>query len=293
MRQVNDSVLKVMSVDELYQFKRDCANNKDIKSLLVITVYQFKHGSDATNVNNIPEMAYYFGRLHDLDSFKSLLDEYSFALWSLPQSCISIAEKLFIIGSKFPILNENEISYLEKLYCDTKTFEIMDRMMFDIELLPRSIKKLDKTLLNRKNNEYSEPFLKQIFECFDKNDKLDQSYDRLYVYSRIKNSVIRKTYEDLGLGEYCIIYYAISDEFHKFIQAKYGENCANFFAQNLCFSENNDWEEFKTSSSYALNLKSIVNVARKYFKNNLDSIEEIKSDLAWMYLQECNSENIE
>jgi len=212
-----------MSVEELFQFRRQCAQNIDIKSLLVIAKYRFINGSDATNESNLPEMCYYYGRLHRIEELKEFLQEKSFYLFMLPDSCKSLAENLLNIRNKFPHLNKKEIYFLEEKYCDSKTFELFDIIMFDSHLLPRTIKKFDKELLNRENKDFSKEFLLEIYRYFSENEELDDSYDKLYVYSRIKNKIIRKEYENFGLGEYCIIGPTRSQEFWKLMNEHYGQ----------------------------------------------------------------------
>ena len=81
---VEDSQLEKMSVEEIFQFRRQCAKNRDLKALLAIAKYRFIKGSAATNESNMPEMCYYFGRLHRVNELKEFLEEKSFYLFMLP-----------------------------------------------------------------------------------------------------------------------------------------------------------------------------------------------------------------
>jgi hypothetical protein len=78
----------------LNKFRRQCAKNRDIKSLLAIAKYRFIKGSAAVNISNLPEMCYYYGRLHRAEELKEFLQEKSFYLFMLPDSCTSLAENL-------------------------------------------------------------------------------------------------------------------------------------------------------------------------------------------------------
>lgn len=283
---VEESQLAKMSVEEMFQFRRQCAKNRDIKSLLALAKYRFIKGSAATNESNLPEMCYYYGRLHRAEELKEFLQEKSFYLFMLPDSCKSLAENLLNIGNKFPHLNEKEISYLEEKYCDSKTFELFDLIMFDKDLLPRTIKKFDKDLLKTKNTEFSNDFLLKIYNCFSKNEDLDDGYPEMFVYSRINNKIIRKKYEHVGLGEYCIVQPILSNQFWNLMNKKFGEKCADDLIKELSHDEN--WEEFKKSDFYLLNSEHIEEVATAYFSNP-KQVEEVKLGVAKFWLDEINS----
>lgn len=286
---VEDSQLEKMSVEELFQFRRQCAQNRDLKALLAIAKYRFIKGSAATNESNFPEMCYYFGRLHRVNELKEFLEEKSFYLFMLPDSCKSLAENLLNIGNKFPHLNEKEVSYLEEKYCDSKTFELFDVIMFDKELLPRPIKKFDKDLLKTKNSEFSNEFSLKIYDCFSKNEDLYDGYSEMFVYSRIKNKIIRKKYEHVGLGEYCIIQPILSNQFWTLMNDKFGKKSADDLIKELCHDGN--WEKFKKSDFYLLNSEHIEEVATEYFSKP-KLIEEVKMEVAKFWLDKVNSYNI-
>lgn len=286
---VNEDLLEKMSVEELFKFRRQCAHNHDIEALLVIAKYRFIKGSAATNESNLPEMFYYYGRLHRAEELKDLLEEKSFYLFMLPESCKVLALNLLNIGEKFPHLNEEEVSYLEEKYCDPKTFELFDLIMFDKELLPRTIKKFDKELLKTKNTEFSRDFLLKIYDCFSKNEDLDDGYSELFVYSRITNRIIRKKYEHVGLGEYCIVQPILSNQFWDLMNKMFGEKCADDLIKELCYDEK--WEEFKKSDFYLLNSDQIEEVAASYFSNP-KQVEEVKLGVAKFWLDKINSHNI-
>jgi hypothetical protein len=207
----------------------------------------------------------------------------------LPDSCKELAQNLLNIGLKFPHLNEQEISYLEQRYCDSKTFELFDIIMFDSDKLSRPLKKFDKNSLNVKNSNFSKEFLLEIFDYFIENEELDDGYSKMYVYNRIKNEIIRKKYEDVGLGEYCIVQPILSNEFYNLLKEKYGEACADYFIGELSF--NDDIESFKTNDFYLINAEQIEEVANDYFPNS-STVEELKADVAQFWLEKMNSHNI-
>jgi hypothetical protein len=282
--ELDDTKLKKMSVKERFQLRRKCAENCDIASLLTIVKYHFINGSAATNEFNYPEICYYYGRLHQIKELKEFLNDKEFYLHMLPSSCIELAQNLLNIGYKFPNLNEQEISYLEKKYCDSKTFELFDIIMFDSYLLVRPLKKFDKNLLNIKNSNFSRDFLLKIFNNFLENEELDFGYDNLYVYSRIKNEIIQKAYEDIGLGEDCLIQPILSNEFYKIMKKKFGKESADYCIKALSFG---NLEDFK-NGDFILDAKDIEDTANKYFPNS-STVEDVKAEVARFWLDKINS----
>lgn len=283
---VEESELEKLSVEELFKLRRKCAEKKDLESLLTIAKWRFVKGSAATNESNLPEMCYYYGRLNRAEELKSFLEEKSFYLFMLPESCKVLAQNLLNIGLRFPHLSEQEVSYLEQNYCDPKTFDLFDIIMLDKELLPRQIEKFDKELLNRKNTDFSDQFLMRVFEYFSKNEELDDGYSEMYVYSRISNKIIQKKYEDTGLGEYCIVQPIKSNQFWSLIEKRFGAKCADDLIKDLCSDDN--WEDFKNHDFYLLNSESIEQVANNYFRDQAQT-DEIKILVAKHWLDKINS----
>jgi len=286
---IGETELDKMSVEERFQLRRTCAEIGDLKSLLTIAKYHFIKGSTATNESNFPEMCYYYGRLQRVEELKQFLSDKEFYLTMLPDSCKELAQNLLNIGLKFPHLSEQEISYLEQKYCDSKTFELFDIIMFDSEQLSRPLKKFDKNSLNVKNSDFSKEFLLKVFDYFSENHKLDDRYSKLYVYSRIKNKIIRKKYEDVGLGEYCIVQPIHSNEFYNMMKEKYGEDCADYCIEALSFDD--DIESFKNFDFYSLNAEKIEVVANEYF-DDLTIVENVKAAVAKYWLDKINSHDI-
>ncbi len=287
---ITEAQLEKLDVIEKFQLRRKCAENNDIENLLTIAKYNFNSGSAASNVTNLPELCYYYGRLQRGEELKSLLNEKSFLYFMLPDSCKELAKQLFNIGSKFPHLNENEVQFLEDNYCDSKTFELFDIIMFDCILLPRPIKKFDKESLNMDNKNFSKEFLLEIYSCFSENEGLDGSYDKLYVYSRIENKIIQKEYEHLGIGEWCIMQPILSNEFWNLMKENFGEDCANALTKELCYDDD-DLEDFRNQNFYLLGADSIEAAASNYFKDS-STVVALKTLVAKFWLEKINSQKI-
>lgn len=285
---INETELAKMRFTEHSALSKKCAENGDLESLLTISKYRFIHGSAGTNEFDFPIMCYYYGRLRRIEELKELLNEKQFHLFLLPDSCKELAQNLLNIGLKFPHLNEQEISYLEQKYCDSKTYQVLDAIMFDSDKLSRPIKKFDTNLLRTKNTEFSRDLLLDVFSHFSANEDLDDGYSELYVYSRIKNNIIRKKHEHVGLGEYCIFDPILSNEFYNILKRKYGIECADYFAEIL---SPDNLESFKTDDYYILDAKRIEDMANDYFQNP-SKVEDLKIEIAQLWLNKINSREI-
>lgn len=289
MSKITEEQLDTMTVKEQFQLRRECSENRDIESLLTIVKYHFLHGSAATNETNLPEMCYYYGRLQRVEELQEFLKDKSFYLMMLPQSSQELAQNLLNIGYKFPHLNESEIDYVEEKYCDSKTFELFDIIMFDKELLPRQINKFDKESLNRVNKGFSNEFLLDVFSYFSANEELDSSYEKLYVYSRIENKIIRKEFQHLGLGEYCILQPILSNEFWSLMNDHFGQECADTLIKKWCHDDN--WEDYKNLDFYLIGSDSIEEVSENYF-NDSKKVNNVKALVALFWLEKINSQKI-
>lgn len=286
---ISDVQIDLLTVKERYNLRRKCAENCDVESLLTIAKYNFLHGCTASNINNFPELCYYYGRLQKGEELQKFIDENVAFLLMLPESCKKLAHNLVNIGYKFPYLSEFEIKYLENKYCDSKTFELFDIIMFDENYLPRRIKKFDKTLLDKVNTDFSRDFLLHIYKSFSENEELGDCTDKLFVYDRVNNRIIRKDYEKLGLAEYCIMQPIHSNDFWKLVNEHYGETCANTFIKQLYGNDN--LEDYKTSTYYLLSSISIEEVAEDYFNNSL-LVDDLKAHIALFWLKKINSQKI-
>lgn len=168
---ITESQLENMNFKEIFKLRRKCAEIGDLESLLLIAKHNVLNGSIATNIDNFPELCYYFGRLQRIEELQEFITENNGILFMLPNSSKQLAQELLTIGYKFPFLDETEVSFLEDKYCDSKTFELFDLIMFDNEKLPRPIRKFDKESLNRCNTDFSREFLLEILNVVRKMQK--------------------------------------------------------------------------------------------------------------------------
>lgn len=286
---IDERELASMTFEECHQFKKKFAKNGDIESLLTIAKYNFIHKSAAINEYIFLEMLYYYGRLHRVEELKEFLKDKELYLLMLSDTCKDLANNLFSIGLKFPYLNEQELSYIEQKWSNTRTFELFDFIMFDSDKLERPLKKFDKSLLNKKNSDFSRDFLLKIFNYFSVNEELDEEYSEIYVYNRVKNKIITKKDVDIELYEYPIVDAILANEFYNLIKEKFGETSANYCIKRLSFGEN--LKSFKESNSHILSAEDIEEVLNEHFLDSL-IIEDIKAEIALFWLNKINSYNI-
>src|SRR5699024_91853 len=105
--------------------------------------------------------------------------------------------------------------------------------MHDSYLLPRTLKKLNKNVLNTKNSSFKKSFIKDVYDCFLKNAELDINYDQMYVYSIYANKVIRKYFNEIGLGEICIVQPIRTNDFWTIIKSITGEEIADHILSEI------------------------------------------------------------
>lgn len=271
-------------VDGYFSLRKQASKERDFETLLDIALYRFLYGSSA---NVIEELFYLYGKTGYILGFNKFMNEYSWALLSVPYDCMKRAKRLFLIGVKFPTLSEEELSFLESLWCSSSSFEWMDVIMSDSELLPRTLKRFDKSQLKRFYHDWSEDFLLKVYRCFDKNENINHNF---FCYDRKTNSIIRKDYEELGAGEFIISDSKVYKEINEYLEKTYGIEVADYFARELMYFEE-DIEKFKCSTICSVRPEKVVSVAEKYF----DDSEEVRSIKLWYardYLEKCNTQKI-
>lgn len=285
MKRYSESEIASLSVKELYAERRECAKNKNLNGLYDIVKYQFQHGSIATNECHMPEFAFLSGRTGNVEEFLLIFKKFQWSLFGMPQKYITITQNLLSIGMKYPHLSNREVDYLESLSSSPETFEITEDILCDKELLPRMISCITKASLNVKNENFSDMFLDQIANCFEKNEELEDSGDPMFVYDRTHNAIIRKRYEDIGLGEFCISCNIHTNKYFPMIENKFGKDFADFCVQATCGSM--DPESFKTAEYFVLSFSSIIGSAEDYYHDKTKELL-IRREAALLWLEEVN-----
>lgn len=119
------------------------------------------------------EAAFFLGRLGDRDRFESVV--YGPTL-ELPPSLreprsFEMEEKLYELGQKYPFFDDEELDFLENLYCKSDTFDMVNRMLFDgDDLLRRKLARFNPDDFNIRHNEFPCELCLKIFDALIKNE---------------------------------------------------------------------------------------------------------------------------
>lgn len=119
------------------------------------------------------EAAFFLGRIGDRTRFESVI--YGPTL-KLPPSLreprsFQMEEKLYELGQKYPFLDDEELDFLETLYCKSNTFDMVNRMLFDgDDLLRRKLARFNQDDFNIRHDVFSCEFCLEIFDALIKNE---------------------------------------------------------------------------------------------------------------------------
>lgn len=157
--------------------------------------------SGLESIGNLPEktckVAYYTGRIHEQSIYEEYLKKHSTGLsmgWISEQHW-RFANELFHIGFVFPLLNEDDFEILNRHYVDPKYFDLLEDILFDQHLLNRQLTKYDNSVRLKRNDQFSDKLIDQVFNGALNNDQTRN--DKIYFYNRLSNSVISKDkYDD-------------------------------------------------------------------------------------------------
>lgn len=293
-KRYTEEEIKKMSVYERHDECSKCSKAKNLGGLIDFYTFFFYHGAQATNEYVIPGMAYLYGRAKDVDTLNKVLQKYSFCLWEMSQDSKEVTKNLLEIGLMFPLLTGDQISYLEHLYNMPKYCEMMDDILFDKEKLPRKITGITKEDLKKTNDSFPNRLIKETYNSFILNqraqNKRDDEYTEYYVYVRRNNNIIKKAYGMVGSGE-CVLSGTLDmKSFIEHIEPKYGNDCADFFLSKTL--EKKPWYDKKEDlcrSYYEwVDWDLLTEIAKDYFGNDKKQIDNIKMDIALVYLKRLN-----
>lgn len=282
-------------VDEknVEQIRLEHFEERNLAGLLEIALLKWeKFGCLATCNDYFPEICYYYGRVNDIEGFSSFLRKQAFIVNSLPNETVEMGKALSDIGNRFPNLNEVDLCYLESLYTDSRIYQFMKYMLFDEDRLPRSLKKYDISKLNIKNTLFSDDLLLEVFNSFELNDKLDETYEDCYVYSRELNEVIEKPYGQISLTERYISDFINFEKCMDICTRIYGEE----IEESLFEIINNDYSNLGgVNSSHNITPHNLVwyvqNVNKPVAKDEA-KMTELKKMISLEWLNSINSKKV-
>lgn len=281
---------KDLNFQEVENLRRKLIKKQDFDSLIKLTEYKIKTGSIALNQYYFPQLLYFYGRAKvDSTRIQVFFKENPFIIMSTDRFTRELSSQLFKVGVKFPHLNEQEMNFLEEKYMDSKTFELMEAIMHDSDLLPRPLKKLSDNRVPVEKLNFSKSFLKEIYNCFLRNAELDVSYDDIYIYSSFTNKIIRKSNDDIGYGEIAIIDPVYTNEFWDILKINTDEITADRVLSKIARQFNESLETIKNRDSYGLQTYQI----ESFIRNELysDEIKEkVRVAIAEFWLEKVNED---
>jgi|GEM_PF-3638685 len=287
-----ESELKNLSLQEQCNLRDRCVQEKNLMGLIDVVTYFFKNSCAATIKYELPAMTFLYARVKDIDTLNSILQEYSWCFMEISAECRVVSLRLLEIGLKYPYLNSDEVDYLEDLYCNPKYCSVMDIILFDKELLPRPIKGVTREDLKKTNSEFSKALISQMWRSMERNDSDELGYtsDPYYdVYVRLSNSIVQKKYEDVGDGEHVIQSVIDSKRFLSCVLAEWGEECMNYFIEELCKRNPYFIKDRLTKFDYEwIQYVDVIDIAQSYFQNKKE-IEKVKEAFALAYLKRANN----
>ena len=293
IRRFSDEELEGMSIEQRRQIYQECACQGEIHALKDITTFNFKKYGSASLEYYLPALSYLYFRTEDTEGFEKLVQDYNYLIFDVDREILEVSEFMAVIGSVYPQLTPWQINKLEEYYNNPKYCEIVDDVLFDKELLPKEIKGISREDLSRKNTDFPDHLLDEIYQAFESNDNVDSDgrYTMWLVYVRRSNSIVRKQYQEIGTGE-CIIEGTIdSYYFFNMLEEKYGDNCLHFFVENIKnanrYTKDISFEDFRKWKSNWINFKIIQKISQEY-NNNPHFLLEIRRLVALAYIVYLN-----
>lgn len=283
---VNEININNLSIVEVAKLRRQCAKSKDLDSLFKISIMSFNKWP-LIDECIFPEICYYFGRLNRQNEISDFFKGKECYVREIPKWSIDLGKALLGIGQKFPNLNEFEVSFLEKGYSNVRTYPLFDIIMFDCELLPRKIMRLNSDILNIRNSDFTRDLLILIYDCFIANNNIEaeNTGEDVYVYSRTNNSVTQKKEDFIGVGEYYIDSILVTNKLWRLVDSAFEEKHANELIKYLYPDE--DLIRLKNSDYNSPCSESIELAAKQIFTSQED-VEKLKCIIAKKWLVETN-----
>lgn len=124
------------------------------------------------NHNHAQEVSFFLGRINDRNTYERVVYGPYF---SMPPSLreprsFDKEERMYNMGQRYPFLDDDELDYLEELYCSSDTYDMINRMLYDgDDFLRRRLARFDSSLYNISNSEFSKKFCLEVFNALITN----------------------------------------------------------------------------------------------------------------------------
>lgn len=301
-----------MDLEQLFVERRIALENKDFGKLAKCAIIIAEKCDDPLSHRRLEaqEAAFFLGRLNDRDKFIEIVYRPNYKLISSLQDIRSYdkEEKMFDMGCRYPFLTDEELDFLEIMYCSSNTYDMINRMLFDgDEMLRRKLSRFNADLFSVSNKSFSKKLCDDIFDAFIKNEikydvqkALDErlqpleykqkeasycgyvpqlEYPPILVYNRLSNTVQldQTDLSDLFLVPICNFSYAeiyISDAINLY-KEYFGESVSEVITlvleQEMIFPQSVEYFEL-----YATWILSMEDAIRKIYDLNNDDYRLMK-----------------
>lgn len=290
-KRYNKSELEGMSVKERYEERLKCAKEKNTLGQRDIFTFDFQKFGVAASGNDLIAISFLYAKTHAEEEFFGLLR--NAFLFELDDEARNVSEFMFKIGLKYPNLDDDELNHLELLYNNTKYCALIDELLFDKEKLPRTIKGITREELNRRNDNFPDSLLAQVYQAFEENSEINEDNEETIwrVYDRRNNTIISKAYNKLGTGEIVASGTIDANIFFDLIEEKYGKDCLNFFVNKVMklnpYLKDVAPEKIRTWKSQWVEYWQLADFAKEWGETNELSLE-MRNLIALSFLLRVN-----
>lgn len=295
-RRYTGKELDGMTVNERLEERLRCSKEKNVLGQIDIFTYEFKKYGVSASDTILPAISFLYAKTNALRELKKILKENSYILFDLNPEKLPISEFFIQIGIKYPNLDDDELNQLEELYHDTKFCTIIDELLYDKEKLPRSIKGITRHEIKDKNESFPNSLLDLVYNAFESNSLVDEDFEDTVwaVYNRRNNTIIRKAYKQIGLGE-CVASGRINTYiFFNLIEEKYGEEHLNYFIKRVMelhsYYKNTNSSDFRRLKNVRVSYECLFRYACEKCESE-KTLQDIRHIIALAFLLEINNTN--
>lgn len=166
-----------MELEELFKLRKEALKKGDFQTLCNCAVEMAKqfHGSSDPRRHISQEAAFFLGRMNERSKFEKIVyDPY----YSLPPSLREIRsfekeEKMFDMGQRYPFLDDEELDYLEEMYCSPDTYDMISRMLYDGDtMLRRKLARFNEAHFSIKTDTFSKKLCLEVFDALVQNETI-------------------------------------------------------------------------------------------------------------------------
>lgn len=181
-----------MEIRELFECRKTALKNKDLNKLCECAVEMVRHfpGWYDSHGYYLLEAAFFLGRINNMEQFEELVKlSYEKSNSFYGDNCTT-KEKIimFDLGRRYPFLDDDELSFLEALYCSSGTYNMINRMLFDQnEVLPRKLARFDESLFSIRNENFPQKLCLDVFKAmiinemeYNIQDVIEERYESWY-----------------------------------------------------------------------------------------------------------------